>query len=157
MSNAVVIRDLLKADATIVAALTGGIYEYEADTQSNGLSEGMTPTSPYLEGVLRPCCLIKGRAELPTGDLDDPDGNWLSVRQVVELWFYDAGAFTTIRTARDRAYVVLNRASAVASGGNRAIADIEHAGDLDLERDPNDLANAARLRQDWSVTGVRST
>jgi hypothetical protein len=158
MSHATVIRDLLRADSGVggvATTLTGGIWEYEADLGTLGLSADVRPEAySVTTGRLLPACIVKARAELPTGALIDPDGQWQSTRQVIELWYYHATTFTELRTARARAYFVLQDRQVPAAGSERAIADISLIGDLDLERDPEDLSNAARLRQDWALVST---
>jgi hypothetical protein len=161
MSAETIIRNLLRADAGaggVNTLLTGGIWAYEIDLGRTGLSFDVRPEAySATTGRLLPCCIVKMRAELPDGGMMDADQQWQSTRQIVELWFYDDGAFSTIRAARLRSYFVLQEVQVAASAGEREIAWINLAGDIDLERDPDDLDNAARLRQDWQVVSALHT
>lgn len=143
------IKALLAGDATLLATLTGGVYSYNADTRRLGITRQMSP-SPFLDGFLRPCALVKARDLIPSGGLLDSDQQFASVRQVVEVWFYNDGdaGYTALQTARDRVYALLQQAS-LAGGGL-----VTWTNDLDNVRDP-ELDHAAALRSDYIVNATR--
>lgn len=145
------IKSLLAADATLLATLTGGVYSFAADTKRLGLSRTMSP-SPYLNGYLRPCALVKARDEVPSGGLLDSDQQYASIRQSVEVWLYNDGdaGYAALETARNRVYTLLQLVSL--SGGGL----VSWTNNLSNVRDTS-LDNAAVLRADYVVNGWRQS
>lgn len=113
MSIADDIKTILTADSGaggVYTLMTGGIYTYE-NTGRLGIS--LTNTASAYDsttGKLKPCLLIKERAEVPDNGVYDDATQEISYRQIVELWWYDDGdtGWSTLKTARNRAFVVLH-------------------------------------------------
>lgn len=97
-----VLRETLEGDATLMALLTGGVFD-AAELPDDGLTPGMTG-SPWnaSTGVLAPCAVIRWRNRAPYG----PHWDLGSERLFVEVYLY--GMRTTIESAADRVNVLLN-------------------------------------------------
>jgi hypothetical protein len=151
MSFESTIKSVLAGDGTLTGILTGGVYSYTADTRRLGLTRDMSP-SPFLDGFLRPCALVKGRSQIGTGAIIDEDQQVASVRQVIEIWLYDDGdaGYTALETARAQIYKLLQLK--MLSGGG----EVSWAGDIDNLRDP-ELDHAVALRADYVVNGTRQS
>lgn len=129
--------------------LTGGIYTY-GETGRLGVSRVTTPDAfDATTGALKPCCVVKTRAQMPDGGARDV--GVASYRTVVELWFYDDtdASYATLRAARDRAFALLDETMI---GTNKVIPRwigniIENARDEELNR-------ALLLRADYDVRGM---
>lgn len=139
------VHTLLAADATLTTTLTGGVLLYRS-LGVGGLSRSSSPAAYTSAGVLKPTLVLKGRALLPFGGLQDMQLQYLSARQVIELWFYDHLTWTTIRTARDRAYSLLH-GTMLDTGGR-----LHWFNRLEDDRDPQ-MQGAAFLRDDYEVFG----
>lgn len=106
------IRAALEADTGaggVATLLAGGIYDV-AEAGRIGLSRDNTATSGAYDanGKLRPCVFIRSRSEVPDLVVDDP-APATSVRETVELWFYQDDGFGTIEAAETRAFRILHR------------------------------------------------
>jgi hypothetical protein len=148
------IKAVLVADtgAGGVATLcTGGIFTY-AQTGRNGITRVMS-SAPFdaTTGLLKPCCLVKGREEVPDGGMDDDQTQEVSYRQVVELWFYDDGdrAYTTIESARTRAKVLLHGQMI---GSSKFIP--HWAGNILTQQRDEALDNALMIRSDFAIRAI---
>lgn len=142
----------LEADATLTALLTGGLYS-STETGRLGISIDSTPDA-YDNGFLLPCAIVKARALTPTNELADADGQFMTTRQVIEVWLYDDGRadYSTLEAARSRIYALLQDQHEDITGA----VSIQWAGNLDDLRDET-LHNACLLRQDWQVNSYKST
>lgn len=115
MSFESAIATLLEADAGaggVNTLLTGGIYTW-TETGRNGLSRTNSVTAGAWQTgtpLLRPCAIVKDRAEVPDGGIMDDATPAVSYRQVVEIWLYDAGSSTTttLETVKSRIFVLLH-------------------------------------------------
>jgi hypothetical protein len=142
---------ILVADATLVAALTGGIYSKQAIGKL-GLDVNNTLTPAYAlsnqKQVLRPCLIVRERSFVPTGRRVDVPGQEMGGRVVIECWFYAEGdtatGYTAILTARERVYTLLNMKSKAGIG---VITFDNRISGLRAE----ELNNAALLRDDYSI------
>jgi hypothetical protein len=148
------IKTVLVADngaGGVFTLLTGGILTY-AETGRNGISR-LIANSPYnsTTGILRPCCLVKGRDETADGWIDDDVTQVVSYRQVVELWFYDDGdaAYTILEAARTRAKVLLHGQMI---GSTKFIP--HWAGNILNQQRDEALENALLIRADYAVRGI---
>ena len=148
------IKTVLVADtgAGGVATLcTGGIFTY-AQTGRNGITRLMA-SAPYdgTTGLLKPCCLVKGREMVPDGGIDDDITQDVSYRQVVELWFYDDGdnAYTTIESARSRAKVLLHGKMI---GTSKFIP--HWVGEILTQQRDEALENALMIRSDYAIRAI---
>jgi len=104
------VRTVLAADSTLMALLTGGVYTWTT-TGKLFISRDNTATSTAFDadGTLKPCCVVKSRSAVPVPTLTDPlplQGE----RTVLELWFYQDDGYTTIESAKQRAFKLLHEA-----------------------------------------------
>lgn len=138
------------ADATLVATLTGGIYKRES-VGVEGITRETTPAA--FSTYLRPCALVKQRANIPDGAVPDEGAQYASAQQVVEVWLYDdSGAgYTAIDAAKRRLYALFESHRFT---GASACAPIRWAGGLDRERDPGPLKGACMARMDFRVVAI---
>lgn len=145
MTTTTIIKNLLAADVTLLAALTGGVYTVE-ELGRSGISRGVQPGAfdPYL----KPLAVIRceGIRDLRPAF----DGITSVVREAVSITFYadgDAG-FATLQAARARAFTLLHGVSL--SGAGRAWWQ-RNEDDL---RDSK-LNNACIVRAEYEIEGVR--
>jgi len=100
-------KAVLEADATLVALATGGIYDY-AETGPDGISRTGTPGAFDSNEIVEPCILLKSRGGVPDGALTDEGTQYLSVREALEVWFYEDTGYSNIEAMRDRVYTLLH-------------------------------------------------
>jgi len=140
-------KAILEADATLVAAATGGIYDL-GETGPNGISRTTTPDAFDDNEMIEPCILVKTRGSTPDGALVDEAEQYASARQVLEVWFYEHSGYDNIDTMRDRVYTLLHAVQ---------LADtfrVLWAGDLGQQRD-TDL-DASLDRSEFAVHTYKS-
>ena len=148
MSYAAAIKTLLAADATLTATLTGGIYT-ALETKKLGINQITTP-SAFTGNTLKPCALIKDRGETPFGGIADPNAQYITVSQVVEIWLYNDGeaGYSALQTARDRIYALLQN--------NRVAGAFEIRWTDEIEGVPApELDYPAVIRSAYQVVGRR--
>lgn len=90
------VRALMAADATIAAALTGGLY-----STVTALSKAQTAAAFDQFGRVKPCVVIKLEIEAAMGP------RLAFKRQIAQLYFYQSIGQSGIETAMDRARVIL--------------------------------------------------
>lgn len=148
MSYASAIKTLLTADATLMAALTGGIFVF-SETRKLGINQVTTP-SAFTAGVLKPCALLKSRGENPFGGIADPDAQYITISEVIEIWLYNDGdaGYAALQTARDRIYALLQNNRVAGSFEIRLANIIEGVNAPELDY-------AALIRCDYQVFGRR--
>lgn len=100
-------KTILEADATLVAAATGGIWDYD-ETGRLGINRTTTPAAFDSNEILKPCVLLKLRSSTPDGILADDASQYTSVREMLEVWFYEEEGYTNIETMRNRVYALLH-------------------------------------------------
>jgi hypothetical protein len=100
-------KTLLEADATLLAAATGGVYDYD-ETGRLGINRTTTPGAFSSAGIIKPCVLLKLRSSTPDYDLADDANQYVSLREMLEVWLYQDAAFAAIETMRNRVYVLLH-------------------------------------------------
>lgn len=152
MSWGSAVHTVLSADSTLLSLLTGGVFNYDS-LPADGISR-TAYSSAYnaTTGLLKPIVVVKGRGVTPEGSLRDANGQYISVRQVVELWFYadrDAG-YTTIKSAADRAYALLQDKGLTAAFNCRLVNS------LDSLR-ASEMQDAVSIRRDYEVIGRLKT
>jgi hypothetical protein len=102
---------LLKTDATLVALLTGGIYEYP-DTGRKGLTRLLTESAfSAVGGLINPTAVVLELDDEPDGEIV---GLSTSVRTPIVIFIYDSGMtkdkYTVIETAHNRIRTLLHLA-----------------------------------------------
>ena len=133
------IYDLLAADGTLMAALTGGLY---ADAVE--ISRQATAAAYDANGELLPCGLLKQETGTPWGPHEH------SGRLYVTLWLYDRDGYMAIETARKRAYALLQRAKLTPSDGSGNY-EVTHVGDVLDQEEPSLGATMAMSRYQCTV------
>lgn len=101
------VRDILAADGTLTALLTGGILLYE-EIGSIGISR-KTHTSLYNGLILKPHALVRARNRNPVQGVRHEPTHQRSFQQIVEVQFFndkDAG-YSVVEQARHRTYALL--------------------------------------------------
>lgn len=152
------IRDLLIADATLMAILTGGIYTSEEigvegirrgdeDTESTDYS--ITAVAFDEHGVLKPCAVVRQEDVNPYPLTRSQANKIAGVTQLVNIFYYQFRRHDMIDAAVTRVYELLE--------GER----IPDAYPLIWENetgyfpDVGPVANATTQRQTWRVVSVR--
>jgi hypothetical protein len=125
-------KTILEADATLLATATGGIWSYD-ETGRQGLSRTITPAAFDSNGVIRPCILLKMRDAIPDGQLADDASQTVSLREMLEAWFYQDTGYAAIETMRDRVYVKLQAVQLTGTYGCWWAGDIRGARDTELD------------------------
>lgn len=106
-SAATAIYTVLAADATLLAAATGGVWDYDAIGRK-GLNRTITPTAFTSAGIIKPCVLVKLRSRVVDPSLADDANQWSAARETVEVWLYQDTGYTTVETMRARVYALLH-------------------------------------------------
>jgi hypothetical protein len=100
-------KAILEADVTLLAAATGGIFDFD-ETGRLGLSRTTTPTAFDATGIIKPCVLLKLRSSTPDFQLADDPTQYVSVREMLEAWFFSDNSYAAIETMRNRTYILLH-------------------------------------------------
>lgn len=100
------IKTILEADATLLATATGGVWDWD-ESGAQGINRTSTTAAFDSNGVIKPCVLLKARAENPDFILRDPSNKYNSTRQVIEVWLYQDNAYSSITTMKTRIYALL--------------------------------------------------
>ncbi len=153
MTFASAFKSVMTSDAGAGGAntlLTGGIYTFD-ETGRLGVNRDSTPSAfDGASGLLKPCCVVKDRAQIPDGGVNDDGTQATSYAQIVELWFYNDGdaGYTVIEQAVDRVYTLFH-------GKKVSFAQVHWAGNVNDQRD-RDLDYAALSRSDFEVRAIQS-
>lgn len=141
------IKARLEADATLLATATGGIYDL-AETGRLGINRTNTPSAFDSAGVIKPCVLLRLRSATPDFVLQDDASQYQSVRELIEVYYYEDSGYTAIETMRSRVYALLQATQVTGAFAIRWAGDIRSSIDFDL--------NASVERSDYSVVTKRS-
>jgi hypothetical protein len=136
-------------DATLLATLTGGVFQYSSVGLA-GITRETAAAAFDTAGFLKPCALVKQRGLIPDGNLQDEMTQQISVRQVVEVWFYtDSGAgWSAIDTAMSRVFTLLYGYTFTGAFPAQLVNV------LDRMRDEGALKGACMSRQDWLIVSI---
>jgi hypothetical protein len=107
MSSLSAAKAILEADGTLLATATGGIWDFD-ETGRLGLSRTLTGAAFDSNEVIKPCVLLKLRTSQPDYILADDANQYVSVKEIIECWFYEDTGYSNIETMRDRVYVLLH-------------------------------------------------
>jgi hypothetical protein len=145
------VYDRLSADETLLETLTGGVY-FSDNLPREGLTQDVVPEAWDDDGFLKPCCVVKGRAVVPTNDIRDTENQLTSFRQVIECWLYDDGdaGYTALKEAANRIYMLLQ--DRPVTGAFSLTLDQQ----LKLPR-AVELGNAVSLRLDYLSIAYKGT
>lgn len=138
----------MEADATLMAILTGGVYE-AGEVGVEGISRENTPGA-FSDGYLRPAALVRQRTLAPDFIVYDEIEQDTSVRQVVEIWLYEDSGYTNLDLASARLFVLFQGYQFSDSFPAQLINQIDRA------RDEGALKGRSLARLDFEVFSVRS-
>lgn len=142
----------MRADATLMAILTGGVYTRE-DAGPEGISRETTPAAFDSNGYLKPCAFVKQRGLVPDGEVTDEGAKIVSARLVVEVWLYQRVTYTAIDGAKARLYALFQGHQFT---GASACAPLRWLGvPVSRERDPAALKGASMERVDFLVVALQ--
>jgi hypothetical protein len=130
-------KTILEADETLAAAATGGIWDLD-EAGPNGINRTTTPDAFDDNEIIKPCVLLKLRSATPDGALEDEGAQYVSVREVLEVWFYEDDGYSNINTMRDRVYTLLHATQLTGT------FKVLWAGDVRNQRDTELDANVER-------------
>ncbi len=141
---------LLKADATLVATLSGGIYEYPI-VGRKGLTRLLSPLAfDEVNGMVKPVALVLELDDEPDGEIV---GLSTSFKTPIAIFIYDKGdtkdKYTAIETAHSRIYSLLH----LAQIGNAC--QVLYDKTVKYKREPN-LLDAAYFRTMYNVHAYRT-
>jgi hypothetical protein len=102
------IYDLLSGDATLLATLTGGVYDA---AQVGEISRQTTAAAFDANQELLPCALLKLGALTPVGPYVH------SARLTVSIYLYELAGYTNVEVARERIYTLLHRQTVTPAAG----------------------------------------
>lgn len=139
----------IAADATLMAVLTGGVYQ-AGSAGLEGLGREATPGAFDASGFLKPCALVRQRGNVPDGNVRDGLAQVVSATQVIEIWLYcdQSAGYTPIDAALARLFVLFE---------GYIFADsypVELVNVIDRARDEGALSGASLARQDWAVYSI---
>jgi hypothetical protein len=150
----------MATDATLMAILLGGVWTPSGYILPpaivvghiaglEGISRDATPAA-FSGGYLLPTSLVKQRANVPTGDIEDYNDLTTSARQIVEIWLYcdQASGYTPLDLAAARLYVLF-QGYVMSDSFEVRLANV-----LDRQRDDASLSGASLVRQDWQVDNI---
>lgn len=110
---------LLENDATLMAILTGGVYDRRE------ISRTLTPAAYSVVGALKPCAVVTLEVTTPLGPAEfDFETVYFQV------WLYEEAGnhYAAIDPARDRVRALLHRQSVTITNG--CVHEIRHADGL---------------------------
>lgn len=138
----------MEADATLMAVLTGGVYE-AGEIGVEGISRETTPAA-FSSGYLLPSALVRQRTLVPDGIVYDELEQDTSLRQVVEIWLYEDTGFTNIDLATARLFTLFQ-------GWQPSDAfPVQLINQIDRARDEGALKGRSLARMDFEVYSIRS-
>jgi len=135
-------KAILEADTTLLTTATGGVWDYD-EAGRKGLSRTVTPGAFDSNGIIKPCLLLKLRDAVPDGAIADDATQTVSLREVLEVWFYQDTGYDKIATMRERVYSKLQAVQLTDTYGCWWAGDVRGARDTDLD--------AATERSDYTV------
>jgi hypothetical protein len=106
------IKEILEADATLMALLTGGIFENrELGVSGNSFQNIIASRrDPTIGNIFKPFSIVRGRNVVTTSQfLRDEPTQYTSVEQTVEVWILDdpSSSIDVIDSATDLVYELL--------------------------------------------------
>ncbi len=104
MSINAAIQSLLLADSTLMAVLTGGVYD------TGEITRQLAPGAFDANGEIKPCVLIKSGNEISL------ESKIQAVQTPLMLYLYQRSGYTAIDAALARIYSLLNQRHIGASG-----------------------------------------
>lgn len=145
------IATLMRADEQLMEILTGGVYTDKQLGVEGLRREEEMPSSPAFDdnGVLKPCAIVHQRARVPTYDIYDMEERHVSMRQRVEIYFYQFRGSDKIDEAVERTYDILFAKRLT----NTYPITCELESDYYYDVGPVEFSTTQR--QDWLLTFIR--
>lgn len=139
------VADLLRADTTLMALLTGGVYTDE-EVGVEGLRRGDdSPTEDAFDaqGILKPSAIVREGNESGYANIRDQAEQIVAVNVPVDIFLYQSRDKDTILAAKKRIYRLLE--------GKRlqATYPLMWAGDTPVFYDVGPVVNSTTIRQSW--------
>ena len=144
-----VIHTMLHTDTTLGTILTGGVYGMNTIPRE-GINRNNTPSAYATTGLRKPLVIVKALPTVPFGGLKDASDQFRTIRETVQLWFEadGDGLYSVLKSASDRAYVLLDQKSLnVTKGWGKCAFAGEITG---YDREQNSLRF---IRTDYTITG----
>lgn len=104
LENAVAAR--LRADTTLMAILTGKIWEWSL-LGTEGTTSPKTTPDLYDAGLLKPYCVVKAGGEVDDPRIVDEGEQVIAETVKVECWLYERVSSAAITAAKDRIFILL--------------------------------------------------
>lgn len=101
---AATVKAIPEGDSTILAILTGGIYD-AAELDRDGLTIRDMETARDATGRLKPCAVIRWRGSAPYGGM----GTFIAERGACEIYYYQDQGYSQIEAAKARMKTLLHR------------------------------------------------
>lgn len=140
-------RTRMIADSTLMVTLTGGVFTY-ASLGRDGLTQDAFPAVFDAQGFVKPCAIVKQRANTPDEQAVDTLEQVASAVQIVEIWLYEDSGYVNIDTAMSRLFTLF-------FGYQFADTwELALVGGLDRQIDQGQLNGASMARQDWQVNSL---
>ena len=95
----------LRTDDALDDLAPGGVYP-DADLSEIGLTDAVAMPDVWAGGVFQTTVVVRERAPVPTGDLQDVTLQHTSMSQAIEIWGYGLTA-EAIEAALNRVYALL--------------------------------------------------
>lgn len=131
----------------IMATLTGGVFT-KAEVGRDGITRNSAPGAFDANGYLKPCALVKQRGLVPDGAIRDGITQDVSAAQVIEIFVYEDGGYTSIDAA-------LARIRDLFIGHHFTSSfEVEWVNLIDRERDEGALQGASMARIDFRVRSI---
>ena len=106
MSRESEVATRLRADATLVALVPGGIYTV-GDLGEAGITDPKTTPNAWLGGRLRPTVIVRARAPVPSFGLVNLRDGLASASQMLEVYAYARQNHGVLTQVQDRIYTLL--------------------------------------------------
>lgn len=145
------VAEALRADATLMAILLGGVYT-EEEVGVEGIRRGdSSPTADAFDqgGILQPCAVVRHHSPFPSDEVRDEDEGMMSVQQVISVFYYQFRGHLIVDSAKDRGYSVLQGFKP------ENTTRLSFLFETDAIADMGPVANSTVLRQDWQTFYVR--
>lgn len=134
MSTVSAAKVILEADSTLLATATGGIYDFD-ETGRLGINRTNAATSGAFDSnkIIKPCVLLNLRSSNPDYMLADDANQYVSVREMVEIWLFENNGYSNIETMRLRIYALLHTKQLSGTFTIRWAGDFQRMHDMNLD------------------------
>ena len=116
-SREIEVAAFLRADATLVGMLTGGVYA-ESSLPEPGITDAVGTPAIWTGGTFHHCAVVRERMPVPDYLIQDEAAQLTSQAQNIEIYVYSRVA-ANLETAHDRIYVLMQEHRFTAAWGAR--------------------------------------